>query len=356
MRKVLSLLAIVSSSLFIGGCDTEFSLNGDYEIQPIVFGLLDHTQDVHIFKITKAYLGDGDNLVYAQIPDSNYFNQVDAKVTEFKDGDPTGREWTMSDSIITTKSTDGAFYGPEQKVYYFEEANLDSTATYELFIDLENGAHQVTGSTELLPQMRVIKSGFTISPIFKLNLAPSTVDEDSDYSSWNFSVKEALNGAAYSMYYTFRWTETYQDATTASFSITRNFKDFEQSKPLSPGSEPAAIDGLDFYTWLGENIAVDANVSSRQMNGFDIRVACAHTELKQYMDVGEPVSGIAQVQPEYTNLSGARGLFSSRIVMDIYNFQLDANSTKQLCNGFKTGGLGFCSSLPEHSGELWFCP
>jgi hypothetical protein len=356
MRKVLSLVAIISSSLFMSGCNTEFSLNGDYEIQPVVFGLLDHTQDVHIFKITKAYLGDGDNLVYAQTPDSNYFTQVDAKVTEFKDGDATGREWIMTDSTITTKSTDGIFYGPEQKVYYFAESDLDSTATYELSIDLENGAHQVTGSTELLPQFRVIKSGFTINPAFKLNLAPSTVDEDDDYSDWNFSVKEANNGAAYTLYYTFRWTETYQDASTQTFSLTRSFLDFEQEKPLSPGSTPARIDGLEFYTWLGENIAVDENVVSRSMNGLDIRVACAHSELKQYMDVGEPISGIAQVQPEYTNLIGGRGLFSARIVQDFVGFQLDANSTKQLCTGFKTGGLSFCSSMPEHASELWYCP
>jgi len=356
MRKVVSLLAIVSSTIFMSGCQTEFSLNGDYEIQPVVFGLLDHTNDVHMFKITKAFLGDDNNLIYAQIPDSNYFQQVDAKVVEIMDGDPTGREWTMTDSIVTTKSTDGIFYGPEQKIYYFEESDLDSSATYELTIDLENGAHQVTGSTELIPRMDVVKSGFTINPAFKMNLSPSFVDEDDDYSDWNFQVKEGINGAAYTMYYTFRWTETYQDASTQQFSITRSFLDFEQEKPLSPSITQGSVNGLDFYTWIAENIAVDDNVANRKFNGIDIRIAAAHTELKQYMDVGEPITGIAQVQPEYTNLKGARGLFSARIVQDFTGFQLDGNSMKQLCTGFKTGGLGFCSNLLEHSSELWYCP
>ncbi len=81
MKKLFALLTGVSLFCGISSCETEFSLNGDYEIIPVVFGLLDHTETTHMVKITKAYLGDGDNLLYAQIPDSSYFNSVEAIIT-----------------------------------------------------------------------------------------------------------------------------------------------------------------------------------------------------------------------------------------------------------------------------------
>src|SRR5690606_25148498 len=128
-------------------CETDFSLNGDYQVQPIVFGLLDHKQDVHMIKITKAFLGDGDNLVYAQNPDSNYFEQVDGEVIEYLDGTATGRSSTLVDTIVTNKSTDGMFYAPEQQAYYCEEAKRDSTAEHELNIASNGGEQMVTGRT-----------------------------------------------------------------------------------------------------------------------------------------------------------------------------------------------------------------
>ena len=74
------------------------------------------------------------------------------------------------------------------------------------------------------------------------------------------------------------------------------------------------------------------------------------------MDVSQPVSVISKVQPEFTNLSGARVLFSSRIVQDINSFLLDGNSMKQLCIGLYTGGLSFKSDYPEHTGESFYAP
>ena len=356
MRKFFAFIALLVGAITFTGCETEFSLNGNYEIQPIVFGLIDHTDDVHMIKITKAFLGDGDNVVYSQIPDSNYFQTVDAKVIEFMDGDATGREWILTDTIIPNKSTDGVFYAPEQKVYKFYESDLDSSATYVLEIDLENGAHQVSASTELISKFKTSKSGLEISPVFKLTLAPSTVSEDDDYSKWVFGINEGKNAAAYSLYYSLRYQEEYADATTQNFEITKNFLNLEQDKPLTPSSQQINVSGLDFYTWIEESILVDPSVVRRRFIAVDFRIAVAHYEFQQYMDVSQPVSGIAQVQPEFTNLSGARGLFSSRIVKDINNFLLDGNSMKQLCIGLHTGGLAFKSDYAEHIGENFYAP
>jgi len=356
MRKFFAFVALLVGVVTFTGCETKFSLNGNYEIQPVVFGLIDHTDDVHLIKITKAFLGDGDNLVYSQIPDSNYFQNVDAKVIEFLNEEATGREWILTDTIITNKSTDGVFYAHEQKVYKFYESDLDSSATYVLEIDLENGAHQVSGSTELISKFRTSKSGLEISPVFKLTLAPSTVTEDDDYSKWVFGLNEGRNAAAYSLYYSLRYQEEYADATIQNFEITKNILNTEQDKPLTPSSQQVNVKGLDFYTWVGESVLADPDVVRRRFIGIDFRIEVEHYEFQQYMDVSQPVSVISKVQPEFTNLSGARGLFSSRIVQDINSYLLDGNSMKQLCIGLYTGGLSFKSDYPEHTGESFYAP
>ena len=353
LRKVYLSVLTIGVALMVS-CNTDFSLNGDYQIQPIVFGLLDHHEDFHMIKITKAYLGDGDNLVYAKTPDSNYFNQVDAKVVEVKNGNPTGREWTLFDTVLTNKDTTGVFYAPEQKVYGFYESGLDSTATYQLTIDLEGGVYQVTGETALIDKFKV--SAQILFPTYGIVFAPNSVNEDKDYSLWNFTVTEGLHAAAYEYKYTIHYTEYYASGGSASFSATRENGIKEQTgTPDQPSVQIASFQGYDFYTWVRDVIPDDPNVTKRTFDGLDLRIAVAHEDLYQYMQVSKPVSGIAQVQPEYTNLNGARGLFSSRLVFDVNNMNLNGTSIKELCQGQYTYSKVFCSTLPEHVGESFYC-
>lgn len=354
MLKRVSVYTLLVGIIGISSCETDFSLNGEYQVQPVVFGLLDHKQDFHTVKITKAFLGDGDNLIYAQNPDSHYFNQVDAVIIEYKNGDST-RSWTLFDTIMTGKSTDGIFYAPDQKVYGFFESNLDSTAEYELIVDLDNGSDTVTGRTELIDVFKL--SGTILNPAYKIQFAPNFVDEDSDYDNWLITVTEGKHANRYNYEYSFNWVETYTDSSTASFSMTRTIPDQPQNgSALIPSIQSGSFSGLDFYTSIGETVLNDPNVIRREMTGIDLQIAVAHQDLDQYMQVGEPVSGIAQVQPEFTNLNGARGLFSSRVVLKMTGFKLNPASMKELCSGSKTAGRWFCSDYPEHIGETFYCP
>ncbi|MCB9224018.1 MAG: hypothetical protein R2780_06550 [Crocinitomicaceae bacterium] len=355
LQKIyLSVIAITGLSL--ASCEDDFSLNGDYQVEPIVFGLLDHHDDFHTIKVTKAYLGDGDNLVYAKIPDSNYFSQVDAKIVEYKNESATGREWTLNDTIISNKDTTGIFYAPEQKVYGFYESTLDSSCSYKLTIDIEGGAYQVTGETALIDKFSV--SGQILYPLFKVNFAPATINDTvDDYTPWNITVNEGKNAALYTYKYTFNYTEYYTSGGSASFSKTRyNGQEEQHGTADNPGVHIASFSGYDFYTWLRSVIPDDDNVDRRTFDGLDLRISVAHQEFYQYLQVGQPVTGIAQVQPEYTNLKGARGLFSSRLVYELFDFPLNGTSTKELCTGYYTGHLKFCSQLPEHASEWYYCP
>lgn len=346
-------LAIVGAFTF-SACETEFSLNGEYEITPVVFGLIDHTKDVHIVKITKAYMGDGDNLVYAQEPDSNYFTSVDARVIEYKNGTETGRFWQLHDSIITNKSEDGIFYGPEQKVYVFYANDLDSTAEYELVADLNEGAHSLSARTTMILGFKLANSLYLQNEV---SFADNNAVEDKDYKSWVFNTQEGTNAARYNYKYTVRWTEYYTDNTSQTFSATRNNGDILQENPnQTTGTHGVSLSGRDFYEWLGTVVPDNPNVVKRHLDGIDLRVTAGHKDLDQYLSVTNPVTSIAQVQPEYTNVSGGLGLFSNRVIIEVDGFILNKNSRKQLCTGQFTATKLFCSNEPADMGESWYCP
>ncbi|MCG8576055.1 MAG: hypothetical protein MI810_14290 [Flavobacteriales bacterium] len=367
MLKRFSFLAICIAALGFKSCQTEFSVNGAYEITPVVMGLLDHGDSVHIIKITKAFLGDGDNLVYAKEPDSNYFQNVDARVIEYEgDGETkTGREWQLQDSMVSNKDTDGIFYAPEQKIYYFEANDLNEEYQYEIVADLDEGAHSFNAKTGMI-------NGFSISSpaVFssdRINFNGATVNGDDDYKAYKFTVNEALNAGLYNYKYIFRWREYYLDGSSQDFELERIDKDVTQEVPQQANSHSAFFHGLEFFRWLGgyENtagqqqpgvITYDENVDRRMVLGIDIRISIAHSDLVQFMEVTKPQTGIAQSQPEFTNINGGLGLFSSRHIYELKNYRLSTNSMKELCQGQYTATLQFCSQFPEDASESYACP
>ncbi len=349
MVKNLFFIGLFAGFLGLNSCETEFSLNGEYTLTPVVFGLLDPLDSIHTVKITKAFLGEGNNLEYAKIEDSSYFNQVDAQVIEFnEDGEETGRKWQLKDSIVEGKSTDGIFYSPNQKVYYFEEKALVTSYTYKIEADLNEGQMSFTASTTLIDGF-ALNGPVSNNPSFKVPFAKNTVNTDDDYLNWNVNITPGTNAARYELAYTFNWTEFYDDGTSKSFSM-RRVEAIESSDKVTN-----LVSGLDFYTWVGENILDDPKVIRRTYEGIDLHISVAHKTLDTYMQVGKPVTGIAQIQPLYTNIEGGYGLFSSRILYTRKGINIDAASMKELATGTYTYSKLFCSDLDVHIGESFYC-
>ena len=117
--KYLSYFVLSFALTFLISCSEEINLNGDFKETAVVYGLLDHADSLHFVKITRAFIGPGNPIELAKIPDSNYFDQVDVTVSEYVN-DLLTRTWVLKDTVVHNKDIDGAFYAPEQKVYYFQ--------------------------------------------------------------------------------------------------------------------------------------------------------------------------------------------------------------------------------------------
>jgi hypothetical protein len=86
---------------------------------------------------------------------------------------------------------------------------------------------------------------------------------------------------------------------------------------------------------------------------FELRMGLANDELKTYINVNNPVTGIIQERPSYTNVVGGLGLFASRASAYVLNIPLESgNGTSNinaLKNGIYTANLNFCDPNPSNT-------
>lgn len=361
------LIFIISLTIGLSSCNEKIDLLGDYQETAVVYGLLDHADSLHYIKITRAFIGPGSAVDLAQIPDSSYFNQVDATVTEYVGGVVT-RAWELRDTLVTNKEINGAFYGPEQKVYYFKTlptgpnevqqgspsaltSSLNKDATYKLSIDIDNGKFTVLGETELV-------HGLT-SPSNSQNFTFKFANNPGSYVSAGVAAVNTFGNA-------FIVNSSLKVIYNEYVGVNKTVNSFDwklgEASILPGESRTFTAYGETFYTLMKNDVTVDPSITRRTFEGIEFTITGGHEELYNYMVVNAPSSSLSQSKPSYTNLTvtnGKRvvGIFSSRQTLKFYRpfftnaaqayiRAIDKKSTRELCQGPLTGLLLFCSNHP----------
>ncbi|MFO0493938.1 MAG: hypothetical protein ACK50Y_00270 [Flavobacteriia bacterium] len=352
--------------LFFGGllftsCSEEIDMIDGFEETAVIYGLLDKSETIHFIKINRAFIGPGNSLEIAQIPDSSYFDQVDATVTEFVNGSQT-RQWTLQDTTIENKDTEGVFYAPTQKLYYFSTASsspLTANATYKLHVSLNNGEFEVDGETELVSGISTSADGQSFRYTF--------ADDPGSYTQKGISV---LVGNSHVVNATLRIN--YEEIESGVDTVARSFDWKLGESEVSPnGSKTFTMNGKSFYDLMKVDCNTsDPTINTRRLKSIKAIITGGAEEFYNYMTVNKPTSTLAQSKPTYTNLkvsAGHRviGIFSSRLTYSTEKFyinpsntslrMLDTKSTIELCTGPVTGNLFFCSQHPADNGLNYSC-
>ena len=99
--------------------------------------------------------------------------------------------------------------------------------------------------------------------------------------------------------------------------------------------------GQYFYKFLSAAITEDPSVRRYAIN-FDFLFSAAADELATYIEVNRPSTGIVQQRPEFTNIDGGYGVFSSRFNKNILGLAFsNHDSFDSLRVGTYTSKLGF---------------
>lgn len=359
MKNLFGLLFLIFTVSILQSCNEEVELSGDFKETAVVHGLLNQADTVHFIKINRAFIGPGDALQIAQIPDSSYFSDVNATVSEVVNGSVI-RYWNLVDTLVDNKES-GAFFSPTQKLYYFHtigQSGLNENATYKLRIEINGGEIVVEGETELVKGMTT-----TISPT---NSPFKFYDNQGNYVTQGIPLSNT--GTAYVVNCQMEVNFKEIQGTTAT---PKQFRWQLGEADVNPNTNKNFnAPGQTFYQLLASNCTSDPLIEKRTLESVAIEFTGGSQELYNYMSVNKPTSSLAQNKPSYTNLTvtgDARviGIFSSRYTLRvekpvyILNQQnvraIDKNSTRQLCIGAITGSLLFCSQHIGDQTESWYC-
>jgi hypothetical protein len=367
MIRLISISIFIITFLFsIFSCSEEIKPSTDGKETAIVYGVLNASDTVHFIKINRAIYGGGDLTSSALYADSSYFKQVDATITEFENGQ-VKRTWKLKDTLITNKEP-GAFYYPEQKVYYFKTAanaklKSDANTYYQLDADINNGSFKISGKTNLTGGLTISQPSengqfsFATDNIEKFGYSATAVN----FNTGNAQHIEVLLDIEF---------EEYVGANllnTKAFS----WKLSEISQENINPTVSVSAAGQTFYELIKANVTNDNAITKRVFKGINVRILGANNDLQKYLLVSKPSSSLAQSKPTYTNLTATNdmriiGILASRFDVNRYkpkfvNFNgtylgcLNNPSMKELCTGTITGQLLFCSDSPADASKIYSC-
>jgi hypothetical protein len=354
MKRIIFFLLIIVSAL---GCNTDFSVNGEYQETPIIHMLLDPNDEFHFLKVNKTFLGEGNANTYATVPDSSYFDVVVATIEEVVGGNVVD-SWVLKDTIIENKNP-GLFYYPEQKLYYFQDNDLNEDALYRLNIDIDNGKHVVTGQTSLVQDVSITFPG----ELQQIGFAESNVAVNG-YRSQSMTFSKGT-GAVFSGEIHFEYKEQTASGTETK-TIRWNLGSMSE-EDITVSTPSFTASGEVFYELVRNSVPVDGNVIRRWPYAFDLRITAGSEDLQTYMLVNEPTSSLAQNKPTFSNVNGGLGIFSARTTISQYKLQdppspaspfirgLNTQSTKELCEGQYTFNLDFCSDHDNDGSLSYSC-
>ncbi len=331
MRKLL--LISLGFILLFSACENDLELNTEWKDITVVYGLLNQKDSVHYLKINKAYLGEGNALIMAQVADSStYFNNLDVRIEEWKNGQYANKTIIFDTTTIYDKES-GTFYYPKQLLYK-SNTKLDSSKEYRLKITNKITGKVITAHTELLKNIYIIKP-------YRNPQNPLVNFTSKESISVQFKIDENGNSRYFQVYFRFHYTE--QDKNT--LITTKKFLDYYVGESVfdNVNSEISiSFLGESFYSMLNSKISNNPNVIRKILPGeeIDLLIYAANDEFYTYMQAVKPSTGIVQEKPEFTNIENGIGIFASRYYIKA-GYNLSPVSLDSLYYGRLTKDLGF---------------
>lgn len=321
MKRFILSLSVLAAMLGFNACSTDVDLYSEYKDIPIVYGLLDASLDTNFIRINRAFSGSNDSHINANevalIEDScNYPGKLKAYIVKYRNTygntyQPTG-DTIVLDTITINDKQEGIFYSPKQKVYFTDKpmaANSgNSKLRYKLFV--YKGNDTITAET-----------GVVGGEDFKVITESLGFSAEESNRSGRILFTQADNAVFYDVKMMFYYRESHNGGPFVDKEVSLKFG--------AKSSDELNKDGAMFYVTYAENalftLLKDAIGSDTVVNPnhphvvryFDARpmritLAAGGDELYNYIQVNQQ-TGFSQTVPDYTNIYGGRGVFSSRV-------------------------------------------
>jgi hypothetical protein len=331
IRYIIPVLSFSLAFLLLPGCKKkEVDLEAEWKDITVVYGLMNQNDTINYLKITKAFLGPGNALQYAKIPDSsNYPGKLNVSIEAWNGSNLA--ETLLFDTItITNKDSGEYFYYPYQLVYY-NQSELNEIYSYKLKIINPETQNEITAETGLVRDFSIERP----QPYQQINFDP----DKNNQVKW----VSAVGGKRYQVVLRFYYLEILIEDTSKRVEKYIDWTVFPdvQSATDEGGEEiDKYYSGAGFYSLLHAKIPVNPNLM-RVARQVDYIFTVAAADLNTYIEVTEPSSSIVQEKPLYSNISNGIGLFSAMFNKVRDSLRLTTYTQQELKVNPLTKDLGF---------------
>ena len=307
MKIIYTILTLLV--LFFISCKSDFPVNAEWEEIVVVYGLLDASKDTQYIRINKAYLGEEDALLLAQNSDSlNFKDSLYVQIHKLGFNDNIIMSIPM-DTIVIDKE-DGLFANDNNIIYRAITSNgfLTDNNRYGLTIRNTNTGNEVSSSTEIIDDFSFSGQVEGLPRISFYNPQPDpNVDSSIVFPGQTILWEEVNNGEIYQLDLKFNYVEDNVE------------KSLTWSQPLqtTDGLDmQSKLESIKFFNFLRQSLTKDDSVE-RYFVDVELLMTVGTSALNTYIKVNEPVTGISQQKPMFTNINNGLGIFSSRFTYSI---------------------------------------
>jgi len=328
MRNILIIFSALA--LLFTACETDFNVNAAWDETIVVYGLLDASTDTQYIRINKAYLGEGDAIMMAQYSDSINFNpsSLDVIIYKLESNDTTGI--VQLDTMLIIKDSldingNPGLFSIENNIIYsavFPSAFFTSGNNYAIWIRNLDSGNQVWATTEVISDFSFKNTNLLIN--FPFGFYNPDLPDTSRVLSKTIEWNKSTNGTIYQLDLIFNYLES---------GVLKSLV-WNQPLEYSEGGGPtmqSKLEGEKFFNFLSQNLTPDVNVI-RQFTHLDLVMTVGTENLETYIKVNEPITGISQQRPSFTNINNGIGIFSSRFTHIVNNLDLSDDTKDYLIN------------------------
>jgi len=306
---MLRQIALCSVLLFSGwACKEKLSLNEPWKEIMCIYGFLDQSESIQYVRISKAFMGEGDNSSYAGIPDSVYYDPalIDAVLQEYAgvSGSSLLQTIVLHDTILNDLPS-GTFPSAPNRLYYTKQV-LNANNTYKLLVKNKKTGNVAQATTRLIGIQTMS------TPSFFNVVAGSGADRT--YSNFTFTQKAAPNTRSFQCTIQFFYADSFVNGSVNEKMVELKLPMVLLESARGGFSSNQVINGKDFVGFLKSNKdnAFPNNGALRRARGVLLTQTCAGEELTNYYNINKPSSGLLLEKPLYTNISNGVGIFSCR--------------------------------------------
>ena len=324
--KIKNLLFLILPILF--SCETDFDVNANWKDVTIVYGLIDPNNDDQLIKINKAYLGQGDAIQMASISDSTNYDPSNLIVKIHRVREQVFNTYDTLSTVVLTDTVldkdDGLFSTDDNIIYTFKKPSsfYNTNSIYVLEILNLSSGQKVTSETEIINSF----SFESLNPSFEWGLYNGELADSLRFRTKNIEWQNSNNGVIYQLDILINYLES---------GIVKSLSWSQPIVEYSSGNMSLKIKGDQFFQFLENNLD---NNTTKQFLNLDLVMTIGAQDLKTYIDVNQPFSGIVQERPVFSNIDNGVGLFSSRYTYDdIKGIELTNSTLNYMINDLDLG-------------------